>query len=78
MCLAVPTKIISVDGKYAYVETMGVGQKINVQLIENPVAGDFVLLHAGFAIEKINQGEYTFLNTILNEMINDDENETRN
>jgi len=57
---------------------MGVGQKINVQLIESPVAGDFVLLHAGFAIEKIDQGEYVFLNTILNEMINDDENEARN
>lgn len=74
MCLAVPTKIISVNGKYANVETMGVGQTINVQLIENPMAGDFVLLHACFAIEKIDQGEYTFLNTILNEMINDDEN----
>ena len=78
MCLAVPTKIILVDGKYAYVETMGVGQKINVQLIESPMAGDFVLLHAGFAIAKIDQEEYTFFNTILNEMINDDENGTGN
>ncbi len=75
MCLAIPTRIITVEGNYAYAETMGVGQKINIQLIENPLPGDFVLLHAGFAIEKIDQGEYTFLNTTLNEMIKEDDNE---
>ncbi|WP_352400849.1 HypC/HybG/HupF family hydrogenase formation chaperone [Anaerotignum sp.] len=73
MCLAIPTKIISIQGNYAYAKTMGVGQKINIQLIENPMPGDFVLLHAGFAIEKINQEEYNFLNLTLNEMIKDDE-----
>ncbi len=77
MCLAIPTKITSVEGNYAYAETMGVRQKINIQLIENPMPGDFVLLHAGFAIERIDQGEYRFLNHTLNEMIKDDENEPR-
>ncbi|NCC15464.1 MAG: HypC/HybG/HupF family hydrogenase formation chaperone [Clostridia bacterium] len=75
MCLAIPTKITSVYGSYAYAETMGIRQKINIQLIENPMPGDFVLLHAGFAIEKIDQQEYIFLNHTLNEMIKDDENE---
>lgn len=77
MCLAVPTKITSVHGNYAYAETMGIRQKINIQLIENPMAGDFVLLHAGFAIERIDQQEYIFLNHTLNEMIKEDENEER-
>ena len=77
MCLAIPTKITSVQGNYAYAETMGIRQKINIQLIENPMPGDFVLLHAGFAIEKIDQREYIFLNHTLNEMIKDDENEPR-
>ncbi|WMI79979.1 HypC/HybG/HupF family hydrogenase formation chaperone [Anaerotignum sp. MB30-C6] len=73
MCLAVPTKITSVQGNYAYAETMGIRQKINIQLIENLVPGEFVLLHAGFAIEKIDQREYLFLKKILNEMMEDDE-----
>ncbi|WP_083531972.1 HypC/HybG/HupF family hydrogenase formation chaperone [Anaerotignum neopropionicum] len=77
MCLAIPTKITSVQGNYAYAETMGIRQKINIQLIENPMPGDFVLLHAGFAIEKIDQREYIFLNHTLNEMIKDDENKPR-
>lgn len=77
MCLAIPTKITSVQGNYAYAEIMGIRQKINIQLIENPMPGDYVLLHAGFAIEKIEEKEYIFLNHTLNEMIkDDDENES--
>lgn len=75
MCLAIPTKITSIQGNYAYAETMGIRQKINIQLIENPMPGDHVLLHAGFAIEKINENEYTFLNNTIHEMIKGDKNE---
>lgn len=75
MCLAVPAKLISVQDKYAYAETMGIRQKINIQLIEEPSPGDHVLIHAGFAIEKIDDGHYTFLNDTLNEMIKGVENE---
>lgn len=75
MCLAVPTKIISIENYYAYAETMGVRQKINIQLIDHPVPGDYVLLHAGFAIEKIEKEEYSFLNNTLHKLIKGDENE---
>lgn len=75
MCLAIPTKIISIEDYYAYAETMGVCQKINIQLIDQPMPGDYVLLHAGFAIEKIDKKEFTFLNTTLHKMIKGDENE---
>jgi hydrogenase assembly chaperone HypC/HupF len=75
MCLAIPTKITSIQGNYAYAETMGIRQKINIQLIENPMPGDHVLLHAGFAIEKIDKQEYTFLNETIHEMVNGDKYE---
>lgn len=75
MCLAVPAKLIAVQDKYAYAGTMGIRQKINIQLIEKPVPGDYVLIHAGFAIEKIDDGHYTFLNDTLREMVKGDENE---
>lgn len=54
MCLAVPAKIITVDNIHAWTETMGVGQKVNIQLIDSPMVGDYILVHAGFAIEKID------------------------
>lgn len=69
MCLAVPAKIISVKDYYAFAETMGIKQKINIQLIDSPAIGDCVLIHAGFAIEKIEKEHYEFLNQTLIEMI---------
>lgn len=76
MCLAVPAKITSVQGNYAYAETMGIRQKINIQLIEELMPDDHVLIHAGFAIEKIDVNEYTFLNDTLHEMVKNDEDES--
>ncbi|MDD4493550.1 MAG: HypC/HybG/HupF family hydrogenase formation chaperone [Eubacteriales bacterium] len=75
MCLAVPAKLIAVQDKYAYAEIMGTRQKVNSQLIEEPSPGDHVLIHAGFAIEKIDDGHYAFLNETLHEMVKGEENE---
>ena len=52
MCLAVPAKIISLDGENARVELEGVQRNVNVSMIESPAAGDHVIVHAGFAIQK--------------------------
>jgi hydrogenase expression/formation protein HypC len=52
MCLAVPAKIIALEGESAVVELNGVQQQANVALIIDPSPGDYVLLHAGFAIQK--------------------------
>lgn len=75
MCLAVPAKIIAVQDKYAYAETMGIRQRINIQLINKLLPGDHVLIHAGFAIEKIDNMYYTFLNNTLYEMVQGDGDE---
>ena len=57
MCLAVPAKIMTLEGNHALVELNGVQQQANVALIPDPAPGDYVLLHAGFAIQKWNQDE---------------------
>lgn len=54
MCLAVPMKIIKIDGALAVVEAMGVENTVNISLIENPQIDDKVIIHAGFAIEKLD------------------------
>lgn len=55
MCLAIPVRIISVNGTSAEVDANGVKRAADVRFIDNPKAGDYVLLHAGFAIEKIDR-----------------------
>jgi len=58
MCLAVPMVIESVsDDGAASVSMAGVTHTVNVSLVENPKKGDYVIIHAGFAIEKLNVAE---------------------
>ena len=58
MCLAVPAKIISIseDRKTARVDFGGVERDVNVSLVEAKL-GDYVIVHAGFAIQTMNQEE---------------------
>ncbi len=57
MCLAVPAKIVEISGADAVVEISGVRRSANVAFIENPAVGDYVLLHAGFAIQKWSEDD---------------------
>ena len=52
MCLAVPAKIVSLDGARAVVERDGLCLTAVVAFLDRPRVGDYVLLHAGFAIRK--------------------------
>ena len=58
MCLAVPSKIVEIDGNSAVVDVDGVRRACNVAFLENPRIGDYVLLHAGFAIQKWTTRDY--------------------
>ena len=53
MCLAVPLQLIEINGNSAVGEAMGMKRQIRVDFIENPRIGDFVIVHAGFAIERL-------------------------
>jgi len=55
MCLAIPMKVIKIERPFAEVESAGAfKRKINIQLLAGLKIGDYVLVHAGFAIEKID------------------------
>ncbi|TET28759.1 HypC/HybG/HupF family hydrogenase formation chaperone, partial [Candidatus Aerophobetes bacterium] len=54
MCLAIPVKITSIEGKMGRGELGGVKRKVSLMLLDKVKVGDYVLLHAGFAISKIN------------------------
>jgi len=56
MCLAIPSKIIEIDNFRAMVDVYGARREINLMLMPEEVGiGDFVLVHAGFAIQKVEQ-----------------------
>lgn len=57
MCLAIPAKITRIEKNMAEVDINGVKRKADVRLIENLRIGDYILIHAGFAIEKIDPKE---------------------
>jgi len=54
MCLAIPTQIRKIEGTCAKVELQGNVIEADVSLIDNPAVGDWILVHAGFAIEKLD------------------------
>ena len=53
MCLGVPARVVEVQGAAATVEVGGARREISVLLLDRVTAGDWVILHAGFAIEKL-------------------------
>lgn len=55
MCLAVPLKLIQIDGKNAVGEAMGMRRAVRVDFIQEPKVGDYVMVHAGFAIERLTE-----------------------
>ena len=55
MCLAVPLKILSVEGKQAVGEASGLTQKLRVDFVPDIRPGDYAMVHAGFAIEKLTE-----------------------
>jgi len=68
MCLSIPAKIISINGNEAQVSVGGAIRNANLQLLENSKVGDYVLLHAGFAIQTLSDNEAKETFKILTEL----------
>ena len=54
MCLAIPMKILKIEGDKAVVSSSGVRRNIGISFMKNIKPGDYVIVHAGFAIEKLD------------------------
>ena len=57
MCLAIPMKIKKINGRSADCEAGGLTQSIRVDFLEDARPGDYVMVHAGFAIQKMTEAE---------------------
>lgn len=57
MCLGIPMRIVVRDGNDAVAESSSVRKRIRLDLLEDAAVGDYVLIHAGYAIERIDERE---------------------
>jgi hydrogenase expression/formation protein HypC len=68
MCLAVPARVLEVSGDIAVVELAEVRREISVMLLEGVAAGDWLIVHAGFAIERLSEEEAASTLSLLREI----------
>ena len=57
MCLSIPARITALEGTTATVDVAGNTRRADVTMIEDPSVGDYVLLHAGFGIQRVDEEE---------------------
>jgi hydrogenase expression/formation protein HypC len=57
MCLAIPARIKSIQNQMATIDMEGTQRDVSLLLLEDARIGDFVIVHAGFAIHKIDEHE---------------------
>ncbi len=68
MCLGIPMKVRKIKGDFAYVEAGQLIRTVNVQMLSGIRQGDYVIVHAGFAIEKIDPQKAKDTLQIINEI----------
>jgi len=55
MCLAIPSKIVKIENSMAVIDVDGVKREASLLLLDDAAVGDYVIVHAGFAIHKIDE-----------------------
>jgi len=55
MCLAIPMKILAINGHTAHCSSRGIERKVNCFMLQDPpvTVGDYVMVHVGYAIQKV-------------------------
>lgn len=69
MCLAVPVRIISIEGTEAEAEIGGVRRRISLALTPEAKVGDYVLVHTGYAIGIVDENEAEETLKLLEEIV---------
>lgn len=68
MCLSIPGKVVKINGDTAEVTVGGTLINVGIQMLENVKANDYVLVHAGFALQIIDEKEALETLQLLREM----------
>ena len=57
MCLAIPLRLAEINGMEAVGEAAGIRRRIRIDFIKEPKVGDYVIFHAGFALERLDASQ---------------------
>lgn len=68
MCLAIPAKIVEIEDNMGTIDMEGIRREVSLLLLEDAKLGDYVIVHAGFAIHKIDEEEAMESIKLLREM----------
>ncbi|MBD3879317.1 MAG: HypC/HybG/HupF family hydrogenase formation chaperone [Quinella sp. 1Q5] len=68
MCLAFPAKVLKIDNELATVERAGIKREASLMLLPEAKVGDYVLIHAGFAMQIIDEEELKIRDALVAEM----------
>ncbi|MDD4953527.1 MAG: HypC/HybG/HupF family hydrogenase formation chaperone [Candidatus Omnitrophica bacterium] len=68
MCLGIPMRIKKIEGEFARVETGRLIRTINIQMLPGVKIGDYVIVHAGFAIQKLDPKKAQETLRLINEI----------
>ena len=69
MCLAIPGRIVESDGLMAKVDVGGTKKEASLMLLDDVTVGDYVIVHAGFAIQKVDEAEAMESLKVVDEII---------
>jgi hydrogenase expression/formation protein HypC len=69
MCLAIPGRIISIQNEYAQIDYSGVTKSASLRLCKNAKVGDYVLVHAGFVIQILEEDDGRELDALIDEVM---------
>ncbi|MBI5826805.1 MAG: HypC/HybG/HupF family hydrogenase formation chaperone [Deltaproteobacteria bacterium] len=69
MCLGIPCRIIEIKGLKAKVDLAGVKKDISLRLLDGARLGDYVIVHAGFAIERLDEEKAARTISMIEEVI---------
>lgn len=57
MCLAIPARLVEAEGERGVIELGGVVREISLVLLPEASVGDYLLVHAGYALQKVDEAE---------------------
>lgn len=75
MCLAIPMRVVELKDGAGIAEVGGVRRKVSFALLDNVRVGDYVIIHSGFAIQKLDEDEAEETLRLLRELAGSLENE---
>jgi hydrogenase expression/formation protein HypC len=71
MCLAIPMRIVEIEGDIGVADVDGVSRKVRLDLLPEVFLGDYVLVHAGLAIARVDEAEAEETLSLLRKLANE-------